>query len=44
MYNTIFFMKDGSISTRVFDTYPSDKMIETSGLNLDDIIDYETHY
>ena len=44
MYNTIFFMKDGSISTRVFDNYPNDKMIETSGLDLDDVIDYEIHY
>ncbi len=44
MYNTIFFMKDGSISTRVFDSYPSDKMIKASGLNWDDISCYETHY
>ena len=44
MYQTIFFMKDGSIITRVFNSYPNDKMIETSGLNWDDIIDYEIHY
>ena len=37
-------MKDGSIITRVFNSYPNDKMIETSGLNWDDIDSYETHY
>ena len=44
MYQTIFFMKDGSIVTMKFDSYPTDRVIETSGLNWDDIDSYETHY
>ena len=44
MYQTIFFMKDGSIITRTFDSYPTDRLIEASGLNWDDVDSYETHY
>ena len=43
MYNTIFFMKDGSISTRVFDSYPTDEMI-CSFLKWNEIGSYEVHY
>ena len=43
MYNTIFFMKDGSILTRVFDSYPTDEMI-CSFLKWNEIGSYEVHY
>ena len=44
MYYTIFFMTNGNVITRVFDTYPNDKMIEHSGFNWNDISSYEVHY
>ena len=44
MYQAIFFMTNGSIVTRVFNSYPTDSMIETSGLNWDDISSYEVQY
>ena len=44
MYQTIFYMRDGSIITREFDSYPTSDMIEACGIELDDIDSYETHY
>ena len=44
MYQAIFFLYNGDTITRVFDSYPNDKMIESSGINWDDIASYEVQY
>lgn len=44
MYNTTIIMKDGSIITRIFDSYPTDRMIESSGVEWEHILLYEVNY
>ena len=44
MYQTIFFLYSGKVTTRTFDSYPTQYMIIASGINWDDIENYETHF
>ena len=43
MYQAIIYMINGSILTRVFDSYPTDEMI-CSFLKWNEIGSYEVHY
>ena len=43
MYQAIIYMTNGSIITRMYNSYPTDDMI-VSLLNWDDIGSYEVHY
>lgn len=44
MYQTIFFLYSGRVTTRAFNSLPTKEMIIASGLNWDDIKNYETHF
>ena len=44
MFTTIFFMYSGETITKMYDDYPSEDMIITSGIDLDAVGSYETHY
>ena len=44
MFTTIFFMYSGKTVTKMYNDYPTEEMIIASGIDLDVVGSYETHY